>query len=219
MKYVERHCAVNRFMDPKRAGHKILVVAAEPLLAALVGTVVEAARFTAAFPGRDELPESALERVKPVAAILLEASDDRAGSDLFVARAKKLGIRVLVFGPGHLMRSQHEWTKRHSLPSFTLPDQLEDLTFVLDHLRLTTRRGADGGRRKAQTQIERDPDGSLLFDDASGMMWAAYDRRRTDVVDRRFLSETGELRHCDVTSEEAQAASIEVLRAQLARAH
>jgi hypothetical protein len=203
-------------MDPKRAGHKILVIAAEPLLAALVGTVVEAARFTAAFPDLDERPERALERVKPVAAILLEASADRAGSDLFVARARKLGVRVLVFGPANLMRTQHEWTRQHGLPAFTLPDQLEDLTFVLKHLPLPTTRGA--GRRKPKTQIERATDGSIVFDDASGVSWAAYDRRNTNVVDRRFVSEAGELRHCDVSSEEASSSTIDMLRDQLARA-
>ena len=203
-------------MDPKRAGHKILVIAAEPLLAALVGTVVEAARFTAAFPDLDERPERALERVKPVAAILLEASDDRAGSDLFVARARKLGVRVLVFGPAHLMREQREWTRQHGLPAFTLPDQLEELTFVLGHLPLPTTRGA--ARRKAKTQVEHATDGSLVFDDASGVCWAAYDRRDTNLVDRRFVSEAGELRHCDVSSEEASSTTIDMLRDQLARA-
>lgn len=203
-------------MDPRRAGHKILVIAGEPLLAALMGSVVEAARFTAAFPDFDERPERALERVKPVAAILLEASGDRAGSDLFIARARKLGVRVLVFGPRDVMLTQRQWTRQHGLPAFTLPDQLEDLTFVLEHLSLPTMRGA--ARRKAKTHIEHATDGSLVFDDASGVRWAAYDRRNTNLVDRRFVSEAGELRHCDVTSEEATSPTIDMLRAQLARA-
>jgi hypothetical protein len=204
-------------MDSKRAGHKVLVIAAEPLLAALVGGVVEAARFTAAFPDLDEPPERALERVKPVAAVLLEASDDRAGSDLFIARARKLGVRVLVFGPAKLMNDQRAWTGQHGLAAFTLPEELEDLTFVLEHLRLPATRGP--GRRTARTQIERATDGSLVFDDESGISWAAYDRRSTDLVDRRFISETGELRHCDVSSEEAQSLTLDTLREQLARAH
>lgn len=203
-------------MDPRRSGYKILIVAAEPLLAALIGSVVEAARFKAAFPDAGEPPERALQRVKPVAAILLEASGDRAGSDLFVARARKLGVRVLVFGPAKLMRAQQSWTRQHSLPAFTLPDQLDDLTFVLEHLPLPTPRGRS--RRKPASHVEHATDGSLVFDDDSGMSWAAYDRRRSDVVDRRFVSEVGELRHCDVSSEEAQSSSLETLRRQLARA-
>lgn len=77
---------------------KVLVIAPDPLLGALIGVVVENARMRPVFPQHGEAPDAALSREKPLAAIVVEATSDAARSELFIVRARKRNIPVLLFG-------------------------------------------------------------------------------------------------------------------------
>lgn len=206
-------------MTPERAGHKILIVASDPLLAALVGTLVETKRYVPAFPTPNEAPDVALERVKPLAAILLDAGDATAESDLFVSRVRRMSARVLVFGSTELLRRREEWIARHALPAFTLPQELALLEEALEALIPDAKRPRAEAERRGNT--ERRPDGTLVFTDASGVRWSVYDRRgpdRRSSVDRRFVNDAGEVRHCALTAEEAGLTTPTILSEQLGRA-
>lgn len=206
-------------MTPDRTGHRILIVAREPLLAALVGRLVESARYTPAFPGPDEHAETALQRVKPLAALLLDADDPAVESDLLVSRARRMSVAVMLFGSRGAASARATWARAHELRVFILPEELGALELALEALMPDSHRPRS--ERDRRGTAERRPDGTLVFTDAAGVRWNVYDRRggqRRDVVDRRFVSEAGEVRHCDISSQESLVTTPAVLADQLDRA-
>ena len=205
-------------MTPDRSGHKVLIIADDPLLAALIGSLVESARGTPAFAAPAEVADQAVARVKPLAAVLLDAGAAVAESDLFVSRARKLGARVLVFGTRTMVARRADWARTHSLETFALPDAVEALAQALERLNGEPRRPRSDADRRA---TERRPDGTLVFTDAAGTRWSVYDRRgteRRERVDRRFVNEAGEVRHCEISEQEAGVVTASALAAQLDRA-
>jgi hypothetical protein len=70
------------------------------------------------------------------------------------------------------------------------------------------------------------PDGTRILSDRTGTRWMVYDRRAsTDrrtggvdgVLERVFVSDSGESRRCDMSPDEAARASADALAEQLAR--
>ena len=196
--------------------HKVLIVAPDPVLAALVGSVVELSRLRAAFPRADERPEDALTRVKPLIAILIDALADEAESDIFLARARKKGVHLLLFGGAPAAKARRPWAEARGIPVYTLPDEVQALEESIRRI------AADAGKT-ARTFERRDKAASpLVMQDRSGKRWSVYDRRskdrRKDVIDREFISETGEVRHCHIDAREAASTSPQTLMEQLERA-
>ena len=208
------------------APRKILIVAGDPLLAALLGGLVELAQFEAAFSQPDERAHDALARVKPLAAILVEASDDFVESDLFLARARRGNVEILLFGSAGLIRARREWATAQRIKTFQLPEDVARLQASLDHLRNGAEKSPGGrvvrGSSRRSAHTERDQEGTLIFDDGKGTRWSIYDRRgnerRRSAVDRQFVSSTGEVRHCEMSEEEAASLTVASLAEQLARA-
>lgn len=116
------------------ADHKVLIVAADPLLAALVGSVVELSSLRATFPRAGERAEDALGRMKPLLAILIDAVAGEAESDIFLARARKRGVEVLLFGSASRIVMRRGWAEAHGVPIYALPDQVSDLEEALQRL-------------------------------------------------------------------------------------
>ena len=205
-------------MTPVRVDHKVLIIAADPLLAALVGSLVELTRLQAAFPRPEERPEDALTRVRPVAAVLVDAVTDEAQSDIFLAKATRRGVPVMMFGSDSVMGARREWARTRSIATFVLPMDIDELSTALGALQPPNVVARRGQRRAAHT--ERAANGTLVFDDGV-TRWQVYDRRsaeRRGTVDRRFVSDTGEIRRCDVSPDDADSQSVADLTAQLARA-
>ena len=206
-------------MTPERSAYKILIVAADPILAALVGTLVEHARFTAAFPTPDEPPAQALERVKPLAAVLVDLAEGEGASDLFASRAAKLDVSLFMFGRREVIDAHGEWIRARRVRAFALPDQIAQMESAIEALKPAPVRPRAIRDRRGETG--RRPDGTLDFTDAQGVHWTVYDRRgpeRRNLVDRRFVSDTGEIRHCEITEQEARLVSVATLNEQLSRA-
>jgi hypothetical protein len=200
----------------------VLVLANDPMLAALIGGLVELAHLKAAFAQPGETPEDALARVKPVAAILVDGDHADAEDDLIVARARKRGIAFLMFGTAAIARKRRAWAERQDVPVFELPAQVSVLHDELLRLREPEQKQRTSTRR-APPHTERDQDGTLIFDDGKGTRWSVYDRRSEDrrsknSVDRRFVNENGAVLHCDVSEDEAASVSVADLARQLARA-
>jgi DNA-binding NtrC family response regulator len=207
-------------MSATDAVHKILVLASDPVLAALIGNLVETARLRAEFPRADERPEQALARLRPLAAILVDAVTDGAESDLFLARARRSGVEVLMFGSSDSVKRRRDWANRQSVPSFELPAQTDELFATLERLRKPSSERARSESRRSG-RVERTPTGGLIFEDSKGTRWSIYDRRierRRAVVDRRFVSDDGQVRHCNITQKEARALSVTTIAAQFERA-
>ena len=200
------------------ADHKVLIVAPDPVLAALVGSVVELTRLRAAFPHANERAEDALARVKPLIAILIDAVADEAESDIFLARARKKGVHVMVFGAAGSTLHRRAWAEAHKVPIYTLPDQVAALETELKRIATGAGQSSRSFERRGKNAISR----PLVVHDRAGKRWSVYDRRSADrrqhVIDREFVSETGEVRHCHLDEKEAGVTSPEVLIDQLERA-
>jgi hypothetical protein len=207
----------------------ILILSEQPVIAALVGMLVELTGAMPAFANPAEQAADALQRVRPLAVILIDAEMTTARSDLFFALAARKDIRVAVFGSDARAREIAEVAARRRIPWLTLPPNVERLSMVLG---LT-----DGERAGTRQQQRRQPaesivaaDGTCILRDAGGRHWMVYDRRQSgerrssesesaaDATDRVFVAEDGETR-CYALSEAGVAGSeTSVLEEQLARA-
>lgn len=200
---------------PSRAGHKVLVVSSDAMLAALVGSLVELARLEPAFPRPGESADVALRRIRPVLLVLLDVGSEMTRSDLFLTRVSRAGVPVAVFGPRRAISEHAAWFAGRGLRAYALPEQVDAVLELLDRLS-----GDDGSRRGAgRRSISGPPD--TVFQDRRGREWLVYDRRgterRRDVVNRRFISDTGETRYCLLSVAEAADRSTQALAAQLDR--
>ena len=198
--------------------HKVLIVAPDAVLAALVGSVVELSRLRAAFPQPNERPEDALTRVKPLIAILLDAVCNEAESDLFLARAKKRGTHLMLFGNASTTAARRSWAESRNVSVYQLPEQVQALDDAIRKIASTAGKSTRTFERRGNAKII----GPLVVQDRDGMRWSVYDRRSADrrqrAVDREFVSETGEVRHCHIDEDEAARTSPEALMDQLERA-
>jgi hypothetical protein len=161
-------------------------------------------------------------RVRPVVAMLVDGGDHDAQDDLLVARARRRGIAVLMFGPAAALDARRGWAKEQGVGVIALPDGIPALIGELERLREPEPRSKPRiATRRAHT--ERDQDGTLIFDDGR-TRWSVYDRRGHDdrrsnnTVDRQFVDESGAVLHCDVSEDEAASISVDLLSRQLARA-
>ena len=88
---------------------KVLVIAPDPILAALIGVMVEKRRLVAVFPQTGESPEKALERARPVSAVVIDSTVADAASDIFAKRVRNVGARMLALEfPKDLTRLEAE---------------------------------------------------------------------------------------------------------------
>ena len=209
-------------MSPSRSDHKILIIAPDPLLAALVGVLVETARFQAAFPSAGERAEDALKRVRPLAAILMDTNVEEAASDIFLARARQRQVPVLLFGSERSVEMLPGRLQNHEVPTFALPRETEEFRAAIEGLahRAAMRRG---DRRKDLTpHVERNQSGELVLDDGNGGRWTVYDRRtgdrRAPRVEREFVNQAGEVRRCTLSLVEAKSLAPDDLSRQLSAA-
>src|SRR6185503_2008936 len=122
----------------------------DPLIAALVGSLVEITRLQAAFPEPDERPEDALTRVRPLAAILVDAVTDEAQSDIFLAKAARRSVPVMMFGSAPTMATRREWAGTRPVAMFVLPDETEELGAALSALQPGNATGRQVQRRVAR---------------------------------------------------------------------
>lgn len=198
-----------------RAGHKVLVVSSDAMVGALIGSLVELARLEPVFPRPGESADEALRRIRPVLLVLLDAGSEVTRSDLFLTRVSRARVPVAVFGSRRAISEHSAWLDARRLRAYALPDQFNGVLELLDRL------PANGASRRtaARRALPGAPD--TVFHDRRGTEWLVYDRRgterRKDVVNRRFVSDTGETRHCLLSAAEAADRSVEALAAQLAR--
>ena len=113
---------------------KVLVIAPDPLLAALIGVIVERHRLCPVFPEIDEGPDAALEREKPLTAIVVEATVSAAESELFIKRARKRGVCVLLFGSTPSIAEIRAAANGNGADVFGFPDDFDRFQEALDAL-------------------------------------------------------------------------------------
>jgi hypothetical protein len=190
------------------------------MTAALVGWYVELSKLEPAFAAPGEHPSDALARVRPLLVVLVDAASEDAISDLFVARASKREIGVAVFSGSPEDETGRDWARRHDLPFFKLPVDLEAFGRVLDQagrLLVDRRRGGD---RREHPAVDRAVDGTLYFTDESGRAWYVYDRRAGErrAGYRAFVAADGRELRTSLSDAEFAERDVAELTAQLARA-
>lgn len=199
-------------MTPYRKDHKVLVVAPDILLAALVGALVEASNFRAAFPNPGERVEDALVRVKPIALVLLDVAANEV-SDIFVAQARRRDLPVFIFGSSTAVEQSRAWAAERGIPLFVLPRDAERLVAAIERVSIDRRAG---DRRAAQeSPVEHS------FEDDTGTHWSVYDRRTGDrrrPVERCFVRADGTVFTCSIDENDARSTTRAALASQLARA-
>jgi DNA-binding NtrC family response regulator len=117
---------------PQRATKaKVLVIAHEAVIAALLGMLLELEDFEPVFAQTGERPEDALSRVRPPIVIVLDGELDTARSDLFYARAMMSQAKVVLFsGPFGAADVRAISTERR-VPFFDMPVDRATLSRVV----------------------------------------------------------------------------------------
>jgi hypothetical protein len=190
------------------------------MTAALVGWYVELTKLEPAFAAPGENPSDAMARVKPLLVILVDAASEDAISDLFAARVTKREIGLAIFSGSSDDEVARDWARRHDLPFFKLPVDLEAFGRVLDQAGrvLPERRRTD---RRQSPSVSRAIDGTLYLTDDAGRSWYVYDRRAGDrrAVEpyRAFVTPDGQEIRAALSDDEFSARDPGALVAQLAR--
>jgi hypothetical protein len=191
------------------------------MTSALVGWYVELAKLEPAFAAPGELPAHALARVKPILVVLVDADGEDAISDLFTARVAKREIGLAIFSGSPDHEFARDWARRHEIPFFRLPVDLESFGRVLDQAARGTERRQAADRRQPAV-VGRAVDGTLRLTDESGRAWYIYDRRgserRASPSYRAFVATDGSELRAMLSDEEFAARGPAALIAQLARA-
>jgi DNA-binding NtrC family response regulator len=76
---------------------KVLILARDSVIAALIGMLLEMEDFEPVFAEPEERPEDALNRLRPPLVIVIDGELEVARSDLFFARAAAAHARVVLF--------------------------------------------------------------------------------------------------------------------------
>jgi hypothetical protein len=146
---------------------------------ALVGLLVELANYTPIFAAKDERPEDALARARPVLVVLIDDTMHAARSDVFFARAAQQRAPVAIFPGKGSRRELMARIGERGIPYFEIPTDATDLARVIRTASEITW-WARGGDRRALPAAERPDDGGLFFVDRAGRRWQVFDRRGSD---------------------------------------
>jgi hypothetical protein len=110
----------------------VLILCDDAVASALLGMLAEIAGFTPAFAEPAEGPEDAVERIRPVFVVLLDASLDAARSDLFFSRAARRGLGIAVLRRPGQQSVLADWAVRRDVPCFEVPSDADQLTRVVE---------------------------------------------------------------------------------------
>lgn len=107
------------------------MLAREPVIAALLGLLMELDGYTVDFAAPDEPPDEAIARLRPPLIICADGALADATSDVFLARAAKKG-RVVLFASPELAEEVRALAERRGFPFFELPVDRDTLNRVLE---------------------------------------------------------------------------------------
>jgi len=201
---------------------KVLILAREPLVAALLGMLLELEKSEPAFARPDESPDEAVRRVRPFLVLILDGSLDDARSDVFHARLK--GTPVVLFATPSTESAVRVVANERRLPWFTMPVERETLGRIVREALASkvTRSGHD----RRHPSAHRAADGTLIFRDRDGSEWQVYDRRGRDRRSqpgtsadyRAFVNDVGEEWWYQLSASDAEEDTPAALERQLAAA-
>jgi DNA-binding NtrC family response regulator len=111
---------------------RVLILARDSVIAALIGMLVEMDGYDPAFPAPGEAAEQALARLRAPIVVCVDCEIPEVQSDLFFARVARSSARVVLFGAPGAERRMKELAARRSLHYFLLPTDRASLARVLD---------------------------------------------------------------------------------------
>ncbi len=109
---------------------RILIVTTEPLIAALLAASLEIEHVEPVFPEPEELADQAAARVRP-SAILIDMEHPDGNSDVFLARARRAGIGVVLFSSSRSPIEARQIARQRGLRWFVLPIAREELVQIV----------------------------------------------------------------------------------------
>lgn len=209
----------------------ILILADQPVVAALLGMMVELAGFQPVFAATDELPTDAVKRLRPNVVVMIDLTLDESRSDLFFAHLAKRRIPVALFGPINRQAELSQTANSRGIPWFTLPPDTSRLSSVIELASRSAWWERASDRRRGVDPSQSTGEG-FVFQDQQGHHWTVFDRRggedrRADaaasqdakpIIERLFVNERGQRFSCEVSADEIADASMLMLEKQLARA-
>ena len=107
---------------------RVLIIATDPMVAALVGLLLDPERYEPSFPLPRERPEDALARVRAPLVLVMDCDLDAARSDLFFARTAKTRSTVVVFGAPGSREDAAALARARGIPCVRLPTNRAALT-------------------------------------------------------------------------------------------
>lgn len=113
---------------------RVLVLAREAVIAALVGMLLELEDYVPVFPEPDERPDDAIRRLRPPLIVILDGSLPEARSDLFHARCAQAGARVCLFSEPVAAEAVRDEARERRAEFFSMPVERRDLGTVLARL-------------------------------------------------------------------------------------
>ena len=104
----------------KREGSTVLVVSTDPVIAGLLGLLVELERHRPAYAEGGESPQAALTRHRPHL-VLVDIEHRDGFSDAFLTHAAREGAQVVAFGHRQSPDELREQAEARALPWLELP--------------------------------------------------------------------------------------------------
>jgi hypothetical protein len=149
------------------------------MTAALIGMLIELEGYEPAFAQEGENAEAALARVRPLLVVLVDHALDVAKSDLFLTRAARRQVGVVLFAAHGADDRASVWAQSRRVPWFRMPIDGTELRRAIEASTASFRLWrTDTDRRHHHT--ETSADGMLVFHDRNGRRWQVYDRRGGD---------------------------------------
>lgn len=122
-------------MGPRgRQKTRVLVLARETVLAALIGLLLELEDYEPVFAQPDERPEDAIRRLNPPLIVMLDGELESARSDLFYARASASGARIVLFSEPVAAEEVRAMARQRMLPWVEMPVDRATLGGVLERV-------------------------------------------------------------------------------------
>lgn len=110
---------------------RVLVLARESVIAALVGMLLELEQCEPVFAAPDERAEDAIRRLRPPLIVVLDGELPEAGSDLFHARCAQSGARVCLFSGPAAVDAVRAAARSRRLGFFAMPVGRHELAEAL----------------------------------------------------------------------------------------
>ena len=111
---------------------RVLIIAGDPMVAALVGLLLDPDQFDPAFARTQERPEDAIARVRAPLVLVLDCDVDVARSDIFFARLARTRSAIVLFGTPTHREDVAALAEIRGVPWIRLPTDRDALTEAIE---------------------------------------------------------------------------------------